>query len=67
MKHRVLIGIDYAGKRAEPGAIVDDIPTRSISWLLEQGVIEPTTEPRKEDDVKPVKSREPESPIKGDK
>jgi hypothetical protein len=71
MKHRVVIGIDYAGKRAEPGDIVDDIPARSVSWLLEQGVIELAAEPTPNpkllatDEAKP-KSREPKSPSKGD-
>lgn len=65
MKHRVVIGIDYAGKRAEPGAIVDDIPATSVTWLLEQGIIETVTTP--EPDTKLLgKSREPKSPTKGD-
>lgn len=69
--YRVLIGIDYAGKRVEPGAVVDDLPSKSVSWLVAQGIVEkaddnarvpePTPEP-----VKPSK-REPESPSKGDK
>lgn len=43
--YRVLTGLNYPpnGKgperRAEPGDLVDDIPTSSASWLLEQGVI----------------------------
>ena len=69
--YRVLVGIDYAGKRVEPGAIVDDLPGKSVSWLVAQGIVEkadatapapkpaPTPEP-----VKPSK-REPESPAKG--
>lgn len=28
-------------KRAEPGAIVNDIPAVSLPWLVEQGLIEP--------------------------
>jgi hypothetical protein len=67
MKHRVVVGIDYAGKRAEPGAIVDDIPASSVTWLVEQGIIEPTTELPNQDAPKPTKSREPQSPNKGDK
>jgi hypothetical protein len=39
--YKVLTGIDYAGKRAEPGDLVDDLPSKSISWLREQGHIEP--------------------------
>ena len=67
--YRVLVGIDYAGKRVEPGAVVDDLPSKSVSWLVAQGIVEkadatapaPAPEP-----VKPPK-REPESPSKGDK
>jgi len=40
--YRVLVGVDYAGKRAEAGTIVSDIPSRSVNWLLEQGIIEKT-------------------------
>lgn len=39
-KNRVLVGIDYAGMRREPGEVVDDIPRQSIGWLTEQGIIE---------------------------
>jgi hypothetical protein len=69
--YRVLIGIDYAGKRVEPGTVVDDLPSKSVAWLVAQGVVEkmdatvkaadPAPEP-----VKPVKPREPQSPSKGD-
>lgn len=39
--YRVLVGIDYPPhKRAEVGDVVDDIPSGSVEWLLEQGVIE---------------------------
>lgn len=44
-QYRVNVGIDYAGKRAEPGDLVDDIPTRSVKWLLEQGIVEEVTKP----------------------
>lgn len=40
-KWRVLVGMDYLGKRAEPGDIVDDLPEQSIPWLLEQDFIIP--------------------------
>lgn len=39
-KYRVLSGIDYLGKRAEAGAIVDDLPRGSVAWLLRDGIIE---------------------------
>lgn len=54
---KVITGLDYAGKRAEPGAVVDDIPAKSVTWLLDQGLIER---------VEKAKS-EPVSPSKGDK
>lgn len=40
MDYRVLVGIDYNGKRAEPGSVVNDLPQKSVSWLIEQGAIE---------------------------
>lgn len=61
--YRVLIGIDYGGKRAEPGDIISDIPSRSVGWLLEQGIVEKADS--KADTPKTV-TREPESPIEGD-
>jgi len=39
--YRVLAGISYPpNKRAEIGDVVDDLPSRSIKWLLEAGVVE---------------------------
>ena len=38
--YRVIQGIDYKGRRAEAGDIVDDIPVKSVKWLTEQGIIE---------------------------
>ncbi len=38
-KYKVLVGLDYSGKRAEPGVVVDDLPAKSISWLRDQGLI----------------------------
>jgi len=43
--YRVLIGLNYPpDRRAEPGDVVDDLPKKSISWLLEQGHIEAVEE-----------------------
>lgn len=42
-KYRVVHGLDYDGRRAEPGEIVDDIPKESIKWLLEGGHITKAT------------------------
>lgn len=32
-------------KRAERGTVVDDVPETSVSWLLEQGLIEAVESP----------------------
>jgi len=56
--HKVLIGLTYNGKSVEAGSVVDDIPAKSVPWLLEQDIIE-----RVEGKSKP---REPQSPIEGD-
>lgn len=40
-RYRVVHGLDYDGKRAEPGEIRDDIPAASVPWLLDGGHIEP--------------------------
>lgn len=61
--YRVLVGIDYAGKRAEPGTLVDDIPANSLPWLLEQNIIQKADEAQ----PRPAKPREPQSPSKGEK
>lgn len=61
--YTVLVGIDYAGKRAEPGDLVDDLPAKSLPWLLDQNIVQ-----RAEDsEPRPVKPREPQSPSKGGK
>lgn len=57
-KYKALVGMNYAGKRVEPGDIVEDIPSKSLSWLLDQGCIERA-------DGTPTK-REQESPSEGD-
>ena len=62
--YRVLVGIDYAGKRVEPGDIVSDLPGSSIAWLSEQNVIEPVDNASPE--PSPSKQRERKSPSKGD-
>jgi len=60
--YRVLSGIDYAGKRAEPGSIVSDVPSRSVPWLIEQGIIEKIDG----DKPKTTAKREPVSSDEGD-
>lgn len=41
--YKVLVGINYGidDKRAEPGDIVTDLPNKSVTWMLDQGIIEP--------------------------
>jgi hypothetical protein len=47
-KYRVLKGLDYPpNKRAEVGAVVEDLPATAIKWLLEDGIIEDATKPVK--------------------
>lgn len=60
--YRILSGIDYAGKRAEPGDVVTDVPSRSVPWLIEQGIIEKIDA----DKPKPAAKREPVSSDRGD-
>lgn len=39
--YKVLVGIDYPpNKRAEAGDVVSDIPSSSVKWLLDSGIIE---------------------------
>jgi len=63
-QYKVNVGIDYAGRRAEPGDIIDDLPARSVKWLLEQGIVEETTNPEPKTKSEPPKSPKPKS--KGD-
>lgn len=40
-KYRVLVGMDYPpNRRVEAGDLVDDLPGKSIKWLLESGAVE---------------------------
>lgn len=43
-RYEVLVGLDYGDTRREPGDIADDIPSKSLAWLLEQGCIRPAVE-----------------------
>jgi hypothetical protein len=39
-QYEVKVGINYPPeKRAEPGDIVDDLPEKSLPWLLEEGIV----------------------------
>ena len=45
--YRVLAGISYPpNKRAEIGDVVDDLPSRSIKWLVDAGCIEKVDSPK---------------------
>jgi hypothetical protein len=37
---RVLIGLTYGGRDVPAGETVDDVPKRSVAWLLEMRAIE---------------------------
>jgi hypothetical protein len=40
-KYLAKVGLDYPpNKRVEAGDTVDDLPSKSIKWLREQGLIE---------------------------
>lgn len=40
-KYLAKVGLDYPpNKRVEAGDVVDDLPSKSIKWLREQGLIE---------------------------
>jgi hypothetical protein len=41
--YKVLVGLDYGDKRVEAGDVISDLPTKSVSWLKEQGLIEEIT------------------------
>jgi hypothetical protein len=72
-KYRVLQGIDYPpNMRAEAGDVVEDLPPKSIAWLLESNIIEPAdkvtanlpVEQAVEEIVEPVVETTPEPIIK---
>jgi hypothetical protein len=60
--HKVLRGISYGGRQVEAGDVVNDIPAKSVPWLLDQGIIEVVEESKPS---KPSK-REPVSESEGD-
>jgi len=39
-KYRINVGLDYGDKRAESGDVVDDLPSKSLKWLVDQGMVE---------------------------
>jgi hypothetical protein len=59
--YKVLTGVSYADKQVPAGTVVSDLPAKSVTWMLDQGLIEPADDPIK------TKQREPMSPEEGDK
>ena len=58
--YRVLRGIDYPpSKRAERGDVVDDLPERSVKWLVEAGVVEQIDDPKPKGRKRIVDADEP--------
>lgn len=57
---KINAGIDYTDKRAEAGDVVSDLPSSSIAWLVEQGIVEEV------EFEKPLSKSEPKSPNLGD-
>jgi hypothetical protein len=59
-KYKVNIGIDTPSARIEAGAVVEhtSLPSKSIKWLVDQGIVEPVnakdTAPVVEPKPKPV-------------
>lgn len=50
MRYKVLVGINYRDKRAEPGDTVDDLTSGEAEWMLADGVIEPAPRQKKAED-----------------
>lgn len=66
MPYRVLNGLSYPpDKRAEVGDIVDDLPSKSIKWLINKGHIEEVKGSAAKPAPAPVFSKKPE-PEEGD-
>ena len=57
--YMAMTGLDYDNKRVEAGELVSDLPSKSVTWLLEQGLIvlsdEKVTAPAKAEATKETK------------
>lgn len=63
-QYRVLTGLDYPpDRRVEAGQIVDDLPGKSVKWLLEQGLIEAAGKPEAKQDAKPSPAKDEEAEV----
>jgi len=58
--YKVLVGLDYDGKRVEAGQIVSDLPAKSVEWLLESNIIESTDGKNKTKTIEPPVVEVPE-------
>ena len=60
-RYEVLIGITYGGREVPAGETVDDVPKRSVGWLLEmQAIREEPAEAQVVTDEAPDDESEPE-------
>lgn len=58
--YRALTGLNYPpDRRIEAGQVADDIPGKSIKWLLEQGLIEPAEGSKSKSAPAPTPVEEP--------
>lgn len=59
--YRILTGVEFGNpsKRYEAGDVANDIPTKSVSWLVEQGIIELSDGSSKSKKTEPVVIEEP--------
>jgi len=46
----VVVGLDYNGRRVEPGDVVSDLPADAVDVLLDQGAIKPVGESGQSED-----------------
>lgn len=65
-QYRALTGLDYPpNRRAEAGDVIDDLPGKSVKWLLESGLIEPAggAKPATGQKSTPDKPKAPAPPV----
>ena len=55
MKYNVLSNLSYGDKNVSAGDVVEDIPSKSVSWLIEQGHIARVDSPKKSERQSPEK------------
>lgn len=55
MKYTVLSNLSYGDKNVSVGDVVEDIPSKSVSWLAEQGHIARVDSSKKSERQSPEK------------